>query len=882
MYLPRDSISTLYLHLKKTNNSLSSPVLILVALEPDALCACRILISLLKRDYISHKIKPIAGYGDLARVGTELVRPMRTTEGGSGGVVVCLGVGGLVDLENVLRLEVDEKGEGGMAGVELWVFDSRRPYNLTNIFGGQAQVAAQDGQLVSRERGVVNGRVSDRYIPGNGGIFVYDDGDIDEELKREQDAYCALAEMPEVDEDEFNDSDSESSEDGDEDEGGREPVDTTGLPPSGQKRKTSSDREEDSEEDDQDDRPRRRRRSNSSASIDSTGERPRRHGLISMAGQTDNSSNISREPSISRSSSPAIHGPRQPSARTLRKRLLRMRRRHESVLEQYYALGTSYSEPVSSMMYSLAEKLGREDNDLLWNAVVGASSLELYGRTQNGIGLNPVSSSGRWSGWNGDRGERIRHALRDEVNRLNPLDSKEFIQETTVGEAYGVIPTTGRSPTDTSIRLSPEPKFLLIRHWSLYDSMLHSPFLSTRLRIWNDNGRRRLHKFLAKMGISLAQCKQNYQHMDMQVKRSLRKKLLEQAPVYGLEGLVPPEESRIPKEGWGFVRCWGWKACLSALDVGTIIGAILEVGDASTRTVATASSNDPSDPAPSQPPPTTEESDLAHQEHVTARFFTAYDALADIKLLTQHIPTAQSLHRAILRTGTSLLEKRQVLHLNAFRVAVVKEGPDVPLFAHPGALIKLALWIAEALVEQEGKKARDGNGELVLAALDETRDVYVIVGLGGGGGARFDPDRARRREEAKKAREEKRSKRRAERAKEKEARRLRRLANGMDSDDDEDEEEEDATESEGSSDSDSDDSDNDDTRKAARRAHGKNRFGIAFSEVADATGARVRLDHFEHCVVEVKRDDYKGFLEALSEKAVVGGMRVRGGRGSGY
>ncbi len=67
--------------------------------------------------------------------------------------------------------------------------------------------------------------------------------------------------------------------------------------------------------------------------------------------------------------------------------------------------------------------------------------------------------------------------------------------------------------------------------------------------------------------------------MDMDLKRGLRERLLKYAPVYGLDGLVPPAASYgRGREGWGFVRSWGWKACLSATDVGVIIGAILEVG----------------------------------------------------------------------------------------------------------------------------------------------------------------------------------------------------------------------------------------------------------------------------------------------------------------
>lgn len=258
MYLPRSLISHLYLHLLRTHHPTSPPVLILVSLDPDALCACRILTALFKRDYIPHKIQPISGYGDLSRAGEELVQPMRTTDGGSGGVVVCLGVGGLVDLESMLGLEVDEHGEGGMGDVEIWVVDARRPWNLSNVFGMQSLGAlGPEGELAAGVQGVDQGRISQSYRPGKGGIVVFDDGDILEELGPERDAYCALAEMPELgDGDEDFGSTVSDSDDGEDDE--------ERIPDSGQeqrKRKSSDTEDSDSEADEG--TPRKKRRSNS-------------------------------------------------------------------------------------------------------------------------------------------------------------------------------------------------------------------------------------------------------------------------------------------------------------------------------------------------------------------------------------------------------------------------------------------------------------------------------------------------------------------------------------------------------------------------------------------------------------------------------------------
>ena len=243
-----------------------------------------------------------------------------------------------------------------------------------------------------------------------------------------------------------------------------------------------------------------------------------------------------------------------------------------------------------------------------------------------------------------------------------------------------------------------------------------------------------------------------------------------------------------------------------------------------------------------------------------------------IEELKAALPIAQHLHRAILRTGTGLIEKRQIRHLRAFRMCVVKDGPDVTLFTHPAALTKLALWIGEAIAEQEreskGKIGHGGRGTpLVVAGLNENRGVYVIVGTGGGGGGGMgfgDRHAAKEKKEKREAKEKARELKRQNKQKIREQKReARRLALG------EDEDEEDETESEDSDSSESED-DSEDEEEQKVKGFGRNKFGNAFQEVVEETNARVRIDSFEHCVVEVKKEDLAGFLESLSMKAVVG------------
>ncbi|KAH8161156.1 hypothetical protein CIB48_g7080 [Xylaria polymorpha] len=776
MYLPRDLISKLYVHLQSTRHPLSPPVLILVALEPDALCACRILTRLLKHDYIPHKIHPVAGYGDLERAGQDLVAPMMETRGGSGGVVICLGVGGMVDMGTILGLEVDGV-ESSFNGVEVWVIDSHRPWNLGNVFGGFPLEPVSDTAASYQSRapgGIISGRIERSYKPGKGGIIVFDDGDIHEELDAERDAYLSLVDMPDVEDDgeAYDDGDSESEQ---------EPEVAEAR--SGQKRKSWSDRDEESSDDD-DSRPRQRRRSNSNAAIFSD--------------------DMEDPPS-------AAQLPKAPSARTLRRRLLRMRRENESILRKYYRMGASYSEPISAMIYSLASELGREDNDLLWLTIVGVTSMELYGRSSAGLAVTVRGSDSRpINGWMGVRGARIRQLLRDEVRRLNPPEIGS--RDARVGAAE------------------------------------------------------------TKMGVSLVQCKQSYTHMDMIVKKELRTKLLKYASLYNLDDMVPSAETdgrdrAGAKDGWGFVRSWGWRATLSAQDVGVVIGALLEVGRHSTVVdedgrIRTSQVQDSED-----------DGGAAEAQEWVSRFWEAYDALENIDALKAGLPTAQYLHRAIFRTGTSLIGKRQIKHLHAFRMCVIKDGPDVPLFTHPAALTKLALWIGEALAEQEkdanGKLAYGGRGTpLVVASLNEKRGVYIVVGTGGGGGpdlAFLDREGAKEKQAAKAAKVQERELRRKNKEKIREEKRAARAAAGNDNDED------DETESEASeSDSDSDADAEDDQEQRKDRGYGLNKFGSAFQDVVTETNTRVRIDSFEHCVVEVRKEDLTGFLESLSMKAVVG------------
>ncbi|EWC46052.1 hypothetical protein DRE_04626 [Drechslerella stenobrocha 248] len=755
MHIPRHQFGAAYNRLKRSSSATVPSVLILTSLDVDSLCACRMLTRLLKSDYIPHKLHPVAGYQDLAKANKEFIATNDDLK-----FLVLLGVGGLVDIAELLELR---------SGVECWVIESRRPWNLQNIFAGPGG----EGYGVVSKAG---------QPPEEGGVICWDDGDVSDFLQPEEQAYKELIEM-QAEVGDIDDWDSEGDEDEEFAENRRrngayveESEDTPSSTNSRKRRSSSDDEDDDDEEEDgysDDDRGQRKRIRSGSSTPDSSPHAYSNlihiHGPGATATTTAGTNTSLTLPTTAPTSAPSL--------RWQRKTFVQLRRKHNKTLTDYYATGSTYGEPISSLIFSLASDLGREDNDLLWLAIVGWEGQQMYGRHMHSFSgdqtLTSVSarSIGVWG------------ILRDEVRRLNPPSVTGGANTGHLSSNSSLF-TRATTAEDYSLRLSPEFRFLLIRHWSLYDSMLHSPYLASKLHLWSEHGRKRLHKLLATMGTSLQQCNQKYVYMDMDLKRGLRDKLEVYKGRYGLEEIVRE----------GVVKCWGWNGCLSAGDVAVIVGCLLEVGRSGRR-------------------------------------------------------RNQAFERLPSRGGQRG-SRRGYIH-----TPVRADQACTP----PSALTKLALWLAEAIREQELEKgaSKSRGMPLVVAALNEARGCYIIVGTGVGNVEGWNKEGRKVADDATNTKKKKK----------KEKLKKKKKKKGADDDDDEEEEEEEEEEEDDDEDSDSDSDDEDDN--GGRKVLGRNRFGIAFQEVANETAARVRIDSFEACVVEVRKEDLGGFLEGLSMKDII-------------
>ncbi|KAJ3158100.1 hypothetical protein HDU86_003052 [Geranomyces michiganensis] len=714
----------------------ASTVVIFASPDADALCALKILVTLLKSDCVAHKVVPVAGYADLSVANDDHVHDNEELRS-----IILLNCGGNVDLLDLFSLSEN---------MTVYVCDSHRPLNLRSLFSHDQ-------------------------------IVFMDDGDIDElpDLK------TAVEEL------EFEDDNSEDEDvDDDDDE--------------------DADHSESSEEDEPD-------------IID---------GDTGPAGKE----NAERPLSAKRKEPPGttIDHIVKKRARVASRR--RRRKDHQRAIAEYYAEGAYYGLSVTGMWYTVASQLGRASNDFLWLSLIGLSDQYLHDRVDHRRYLSQVET------------------FKDEVNRYNVSNASSNDAddlESLFGDEGTKSNDAARHPDDQAIRCDDEFRLMLLRHWTMLESLHYSVYVGTKLGIWKEKGRQRLTNFLVKMGVPYKESQQRFAEMSLPFKKSVKQKLIAVAPRFNMTEIVFPS----------FYKHFGFKGIVSAPDVVYALTSLLDwgaewikrqgaaggsYGDAAgggaaasaqllapangrpgardtsevisgglagvgvgTRTGFAAVAMRAGDAIPGVDDDS-DDSDVQDEEDQDAdgengarrekkerawvrNFYVAYDALDSFDLLQHGIHLAMSFQRALVRTATSILEKKLTQTLRNFQLTVLtgeglgaavtgsgalSDENDFALFGRsPAHLGRLAKFLMEAF-----KEFKDKDLPLVIAALNESANAFLVIGY-----------------------------------------------TGL-------------------------------TKRGALR---KNTFGPAFEKAAERTQARVKHDSFEASIMEVRKEDLGDFLETL-------------------
>lgn len=469
----------------------------------------------------------------------------------------------------------------------------------------------------------------------------------------------------------------------------------------------------------------------------------------------------------------------------LKKKRRQEKSTYEDQIQSYYNQGTTIMTSATATIYAFLSSIGESSIENLWLAIIGTSSLdshypEVY--------------------------DKLQPLYKDEVLRLNPSNnSTNNMQEKTADS--------------TSLSIERDYHLFLLRHWTLYDSFFYSSHVNSKLNLWTEDGKKKLHKLFAKMGVSLAVAQQKWLYMDIRVKKQLPFIFNKYLPLYGLEGIVRD----------GFIRTFGFMGQLSAMECVESLTALLELdrnflqeGDVEN----------------------TEDNDQDEDDRIRGRidrkekawvnnFWSSWDALnltsttintnknihANFKkpkgfeLLLEGLEHAKQIQQIIFRTGMSLLERKLIKNLRLYRLCVLNDGsiPDLDIFNNPLMLSKLGGWLVENITELDFMNNNKSLKPLVAASLDVSSDTYLVIGLA--------PKYPRGMDQNTRAK-------------------LAQQSKGT----------------------------NEDETTVTTRL---NTFSVAFQQLANVSGAKIRIDSFDSSVIEIRKDDLPPFLESLTLSGLI-------------
>ncbi|CAM9922638.1 unnamed protein product, partial [Ectocarpus fasciculatus] len=216
--------------------------------------------------------------------------------------------------------------------------------------------------------------------------------------------------------------------------------------------------------------------------------------------------------------------------------------RRRKLLRQYYNKVSSHEAPSAVLLIPLVKKLNRPCTpDLFWQAIIGVTDHYLR---------STIS-------------EELYDSICEAIKSELPDDTRLF----RVGEGTDEVVVPGAEAGVVAAGL--DYPFFLYRHWSLYESMHYSDYVCMKLSSQKSKGAAKLQELLARMGIPLHQCKQNYSFMSPELRAHFRKELL--GPVSAEFGLADP--SPLFKS---FYRYNAFKNPIAASDVVFAVSALIE------------------------------------------------------------------------------------------------------------------------------------------------------------------------------------------------------------------------------------------------------------------------------------------------------------------
>ncbi|KAL2239221.1 cell division control protein 45 homolog [Sesamum indicum] len=330
---------------------------------------------------------------------------------------------------------------------------------------------------------------------------------------------------------------------------------------------------------------------------------------------------------------------------------------------EYYYMGTFHGKPSGCLMYELSHSLRKNKNELLWLACVALTDQFVHERLTD---------------------ERYQAGVMELEQHINSSGNLDAVTSVTLKDGTKVT-----VPDSSRISYEDEPRLMLLQEWNLFDSMLCSSYIATKLKTWSDNGLKKMQLLLARMGFAREECKQKFQYMSVEIKHRMKDMFEQYLPEFGLTDFYYR----------GFLLLHGYSSKISAADVVYGVTALLE---------------------------SSVESDGSSG---SKQFGIAYDALSLNKLdkLETGMRQAIKVQRAVLRQGsTAITKKGSIRSGSKFRWVKLEDSADTKLLCHPQALTKFGYFLMDALREKGARMK-----PLICVCYTQEQKKVLIVGICG-------------------------------------------------------------------------------------------------------------------------------------------------------
>jgi len=348
-----------------------------------------------------------------------------------------------------------------------------------------------------------------------------------------------------------------------------------------------------------------------------------------------------------------------------RKQLRQWEEKRRKILFEYSQF-SYFGQSTAYIFLEIAWSLAKDSDEVLWLAIVGVT--EMF-----------ISSKIELATY-----ENMCKLLKNHLNRLSHHEDVRSFDDSTNDSMLS-------KKFKTTITYCKDLQLSLYRHWSLFESLRHTMFVSCKFKVWNIKGHKRLLEFLAELGMPLLQCKQKYDSMDLEFRKNLLGWVEDLIEKYELENII----------GSTFILKKSFRGSYSANDVAFAVRALLE------SAIASQSKYD--------------------------RFFEAQEALSwrvKTPALDKGIDLAKVQHIAILKQIHDTIDMRMVASSGPFLCCFLPESiSDIKLFVYPSCLLHLTKYLLSAFVAST-KNRRVINLPLVVLATDPNRpEISLAVGI---------------------------------------------------------------------------------------------------------------------------------------------------------